>query len=413
VSRPKTSELNQTILIFLRLELSKFFLVLTFMGTQLGLLAVQDIVSACAFSACVFPFNNDAIKFIKSTDTLYFKSEPSRLSVQELKSRKIFTKEFTVLLCLVSLMISIGQGQIIGNKTLTSSGRINYSSPNAQLLFKPDFDLLTAPIDLGSDYAYYEKSDFVANQIVIWYPTTGSYAAVESGTNVQPHTGTKCMALVSGTSGAVRAEWQLTHLDGTAGWGTPDRGVNGLNIGDDYYVSVWLYFPEDWSLPMPSGDYGYWELMNPFWFTVNGPRTCVHIHHLTDGNYNLVLHFQRNNGDYTGRTYKGNSETYMQWTLSEPFDLSRIRGKWTKWAYYVHRSTNPDEVVMTFWLDGELLKNCTRANNESSASDTSGLTSKAPTGAHWWSTFAKNYMVSDGDHHYLYVDDLEVWDGIP
>jgi hypothetical protein len=289
----------------------------------------------------------------------------------------------------------------------------------ANLLFKPNFDNLVIST-LETDN-YRVNPGWYNNLIVIWYGSTKSACWVEDGTGkggqypvgIFPYSGIKCMGFRSGTSGGVRAEWQLAHLDGSPqNWGSPQNAELGsLKVTGDFYVSVWLYFPSNWALPMPSGDLGYYEMQNIAWRSTDTQRFATHIHRLNNGLYDLVLHFQRNNSDYTGRVNNGNSDTYMQWWLINNLDLNQIKG-WHKWAYFLHRSTDPDVAYVKYWLDDVLLKTCTRANNESLGNlGTAGFLTEF-SGA-WWSTFAKDYCQSDGNYHYMYIDDLEVWDDIP
>ncbi len=293
-------------------------------------------------------------------------------------------------------MIGTGQGQIIGSQHLTSFGtfgEINYSSHTANLLLQSSFDDAVISLVQHSESDYYTlSSNPYCNLIRLDFESTGSSVWIEDGTNVQPHSGARCIGLRSGPTGiGTRAELQLNHLDGNNPW--PSAPLGALFVPDDYYVSVWLYLPSDWSLTSTNS---WYELLNLFWLGVSGPRTAVHIHRSTSGIYNMVLHYEEYN--YAPK---------IDWVIFDPLDISSITGKWTKFAWYVHRSSVPSEATIKFWINDVLL-----VTGQSTRSD---FRTKAPEGSstNWWFTFAKSYLDGDGNYHFLYVDDLQVWDGIP
>jgi hypothetical protein len=333
-------------------------------------------------------------------------------------------------------MINTGQGQIASSKTLNSSGYINDPSRIAHLLLQSSFETCTI---LGSNSEPYLGSFTDVNgQNVATYAdltpkdkTGKSTIWIEDGSGssictppvpaglVTPHSGTKCLGSRSSNarSSGMRSCLQLQYLNGAnLGMG----GYSGLKITGDMYLSIWLYYPAGWSIPTvdPDGYTPSWtEVMNIYELTdtdyVN-PKLSVHIERRTNGVYYLELHYERaNNGDM------------IMWNMIDPFDITRITGKWTHWAWFMKRSTDSNIAYLQFWLDDVLLGTFNDANGTSiyGGSPNPGSRSYhfytmnkngAPNANSWLTIPVKTYLDGDGiNYHYLWADDLEVWDGIP
>jgi hypothetical protein len=315
-------------------------------------------------------------------------------------------------------MISIGQGQIIGGKTMTSSGYINDSSRMAMLLLQSSFDTASV-IGTNSEPAItlYDVNGRGVSNYVDLTPkdnTDGSQIWIEDGTLCTPHSGPKCLGFRSSNalSTGMRSCLMLTHLDGSSGYPNSWRG---LSITGDLYVSVWLYFPSDWSIPPvdPVEHYSpnWFAVQDPFQLTdtdASNPMCETHIHRRSNGVYFLEVMWERANG-----------VDKIEWNMIDPFDISTITGKWTKWAYFIHRSTDSTQAYIQYWLNDNLLGTFNDQNGSPSYTSRSyhfytmnkGLRSGNTL---WTSIFAKTYVDGDGvNYKYLYADDLEVWDGIP
>jgi len=356
-----------------------------------------------------------------------------------LKSRVTFAQELAVLLCLVSLMISIGQGEMTSIKQLNSFGSIDDPSHGAQLLLQSSFD--TAQLIINGVYQPLNTIATGNEPAVYLTDANGIQRAnhceiqnggtwIEDGTvnpppeGIIPHSGARCIGGYSGASGTVRMEWELNHLDGSSG-GVPNSP--GLPITGDYYYSIWLYFPLDWSMPLGvnNGDNKAWdEMMNPFVFSALNPRTCLHIHRANNGQYDLTLEW----------TLDGGSANKLCWMIiPSGWDIAsgpyQILGKWTKWSFFCHRTTDYTQAYMKMWLNDVPL--VSRIDGSPVLTDYNGehangtpwpsagrsfhmyTTSSLASPGAWALYFAKSYMDFGGGTHYLYADDLEVWDGIP
>lgn len=314
-------------------------------------------------------------------------------------------------------MISIGQAQITSSKSLNSFGSINDPSRIANLLLQSSFDTCTI---LGGNTEPYLGgfTDVNGRNVATYVDLTpkdnsdGSRIWIETGSLQAPHTGTKCLGFRSDKSASygVRSCLQLTHLDGSSGMG----GYSGLRITGDFYVSEWLYYPANWSIPPqdPVGHYypNWSEVVNLYELSdtdaVN-PKLDIHIHRRQNGVYYLELEYERANG-----------ADEILWNMIDPFDITTITGKWTHWAYFLHRSTDSNVAYAQVWLNDNLLGTFNDANGSPSPTSRSyhfytmnkGLRGNTI----WLSIPMKTYLDGDGvNYHYLWADDLEVWDGIP
>lgn len=314
---------------------------------------------------------------------------------------------------------------ISSSTSLPSSGYISYSSHAAKLLLQSSFETASV-IGTSTEPAitmYDVNGKGVSNYVTL--TGSGSVIWIENGTLRTAHTGTKSVGLRSDKALAYgdRCDWMLTHLDGSAGY---PNSWDGLNITGDFYLSVWLYFPADWSIPTvdPVEHYSpnWYELMNPLVLSdtdANNPKTDIHIHRQANGNYFLEFQYEQ-----------GNGVNKIHWTLFDPWDISTVLGKWTRWAYFIHRSTDYTQAYVMFWLNGQMIGYCTDANGSSQVggspdpgsrsyhfyTENKNVNNNPPggLGSIWASDFAKTYLDGDGvNYHYIWADDLEVWDGIP
>lgn len=313
----------------------------------------------------------------------------------------------------------MSEGQIIGVRLLNSSGSIRYNA-TAHLLLQSSFE--TSAVQYWGPGEWYltnikdvngTKRANYGNTVGYWASATAEDEIWIDTGNVTAHSGSKCLGLMaSKQKTGVRACWGLTRLDGSDS-GAP--GV-GLKIQGDIYVSIWLYFPSDWNITTydPSNPYygqNWYELMNLIMMYEGGathseadnPKLSVHIHRYTSGAYSLDLDWEGNN-----------TANHVRWHMINPFDISTITGKWTHWAWFIHRTTDYTQAYVKFWLNGVLLGTFNDTNPYERDHAYDHMYTAPKYNPLWYMFCAKVYLVADGTHyHYLWADDLEVWDGIP
>lgn len=306
-------------------------------------------------------------------------------------SRKIFL-ELAVLLCLVSLMITIGQGQTIGSARLNSTGFINDPLSTAQLVFQSSFEEPPTIITSGSDryLGNFPIATYISlqNGGTCWVedslsPTAGAPT---------PRSGRYCIGLQSPAGGgtSLRAELEISHLDGSTGMG----GIHGLNmVGKEVYCSVWLYLPSDWAMTGTSSSNWWYEMLNCYCLNAGGyPRICVHIHR-PNGVYNLQVEVPSGAGQGP--------------IIGEINPFIVPLGEWFNCRWWFTQSTSGGR--FKFWIKTSVYdKMFDSITNYPNGLQTLGT---SPT----LMTIGKSYMdnPSGAPEHKIWVDDLEVWDGIP
>jgi len=155
-------------------------------------------------------------------------------------------------------------------------------------------------------------------------------------------------------------------------------------IGNELFVSVWLYLPADWRL---HSAYDWYELANPF-FTGGPtylPYAALHILQpdITTDVFNL---------DFDVRDISGTIRT-----LGQIVNYPLPRGRWFNLEYFVFR--HPTEGIVRVWIDGTLLFNVNHLSTED------------PSITSWFTTPAKIYYdPSDKFSPYrIWVDDLAIY----
>ena len=155
-------------------------------------------------------------------------------------------------------------------------------------------------------------------------------------------------------------------------------------LGEEIFVSVWLYLPSDWMLYSPT--LRWYEIQNPF--IENNPPNWV-----------PKLHFhvsQTTLGEPTFNVYlmsrdKDNNISMLSHNSNFPLP----RGRWFQVSYYLLR--HPSEGVIKIWMDGELV--C----------DKSDVVTKEVTDDYSIVVAKIYHETDDTTTHRIYVDDLELW----
>lgn len=205
-----------------------------------------------------------------------------------------------------------------------------------------------------------------------------------------PHTGSKCIGLnvPAGTGMGIRSELQMNRLDGSDSNSLPP-------IMDEAFFSVWLYLPSDWNLQATG--YNWYELADPFWLWVgswNGPRTCLHIHKPNgpNGPFDLQLEYE---------PYQGGPKQILG-TVS---NFVVPKGEWFNLKYWIFKSNAEGEIKL--WLS------TSHYGENYLVADGTNLQTIYYGQTNWFSTIGKVYLDGDGYSHSVWIDDLEIWDGMP
>jgi hypothetical protein len=167
--------------------------------------------------------------------------------------------------------------------------------------------------------------------------------------------------------------------------------IHGLEnlVGNELYVSVWLYLPANWQLHQTTGN-NWYEIVNPFFTDAPSylPYSAIEIYQPDIAKKTFNLDFQAGTGSTEVRL-----DAISNWSLP--------RGRWFNVQYYVFR--DPTNGIVRVWVDGTLLFD---ANN---------IATKNPSIAKWFTTVGKIYYDTHDTFspYQIWVDDLTIYGTSP
>jgi hypothetical protein len=187
------------------------------------------------------------------------------------------------------------------------------------------------------------------------------------------HSGTRCVGMeLTDITKSRRNEFNLLNIQNV--------------VGDELFVSVWLYLSADWPIQGSSSNWSWYEIVNPFFSGGPSyvPYTAIHIRQ--DPNFRLTTNYV--------------DLTHTEHMLDSNPDFPVPRGRWFQVQYYVLRSTTNG--VLKVWFDGRLV------------TDRSGIQTKGST-EEYFTTPAKIYYNTDSrlSSFKIWVDDLQIYSTQP
>jgi hypothetical protein len=266
----------------------------------------------------------------------------------------------------VSLFLLLSCAQIL---LAVPSGNGGPSTFNAAVIpvFSTDFENVT------------KLNDNQLNMgISNWFEFTGSGGAsmwmegLDRHTiDITCHSGSRCVGLeVTNVGKSQRSQFAIEHLENL--------------VGNELFVSVWLYLPADWRLHAPND---WYELVNPFYTDAPSylPYAAVHIFQpdLTKRIFNIALDV---------RDISRVLHTYAQ-INNYPLPV----GRWFNLQYYVyHDATNG---IVKVWIDGSMLWDIENLPTENSSNP------------QWFTTVAKIYYNTNDTYspYRVWADDLQIY----
>jgi len=189
------------------------------------------------------------------------------------------------------------------------------------------------------------------------------------------HSGSRCVGLeLTDAAKSYRNDFVILNLQNL--------------VGDELFVSVWLYLPADWRLHAPNINWNWYEIANPFFEAGPSFRPYAAIHiiqpDITKGTFNMKLDVRDTSNALNNY---GNIPNYPL-----------LRGRWFNLQYYVYRhETNG---IVKVWIDGTLLF------------DARNISTKNPSTTGWSTHPAKIYYESELDAfspYRIWADDLEIY----
>jgi hypothetical protein len=163
--------------------------------------------------------------------------------------------------------------------------------------------------------------------------------------------------------------------------------IQGLDaqVGNQIYVSVWLYLPPGWQTHTPSGS-SWYEIADMYAGSLGASYSpygeIIIAQTPPSPNFELQVNY----------VTPDDAIHYLYVNSNFPLPI----GRWFNLQYYVLRSTTNGRVVV--WLDGQLLVDASGFDTGSGSPD-------------WFTVPAKIYYNQNDSSspHRIWVDDLEIW----
>ena len=190
------------------------------------------------------------------------------------------------------------------------------------------------------------------------------------------HSGVRCVGMeLTNINESRRNEFNIMHLENL--------------VGNELYVSVWLYLPAGWALHSPS--WNSYEIANPY-FTGGPtylPYSAIHItqSNITKNKFNLDFDVRNDSGTLS--------------TLKEIPNYPLPRGQWFNLQYYVYRHATSG--IVKVWIQNSAIR--------SLLWDAENISTSNPSVTEWFTTVAKIYYDSSDKFqpYRIWVDDLEIY----
>jgi hypothetical protein len=294
----------------------------------------------------------------------------------------------------VVTQIALSAQQVI--VSIATSGTTGTSSIS-NLIFSSGFEDSRDHGTTGSgDYAltiYNQVTGTAAHTYM--YPSgnnwwiNGRETAPSGAPTVSAHSGSYCLGMKR--NGGNRAEFQLRDWK----W----------NSYDEWYFSMWLYFPSNWDTTpaTSSGSEVMFAFGDSIYHETGGspdggfPYIDIAIWRMSTPVYSLVLE---------GRGFSDEGHTYDQ---AYPFDLAGLcKGKWSRWEIYFDRG-DVDAHNGSVWVKVNGVEYL-RSMGNIYAKWSGGY---QPSGGKTLEIYPQDLYATGSGTEYRYVDDLEIWNGVP
>jgi hypothetical protein len=256
----------------------------------------------------------------------------------------------------------------------TSIPQTSQPQTNPNLVYHTDFENATKrdayTLNIGIDHSFDLKDPGAA----MWVEGLDRQTP-----GVTCHSGKRCIGMeITNITQSVRNEFNIINLQNL--------------VGNELYVSVWLYLPPNWSLHnYLSPSHNWDQIINPF-FT-DGPT------YLPYASFNIIQPNPNNTAFDVRLDYRDVNLNSI--TLQDVSNYPLPRGTWFNVQYYVYRSVTSG--IIRVWINGVLTFNAANVSTEN------------PSTASWFTTIAKIYYDANDKFspYQTWVDDLEIYNALP
>jgi hypothetical protein len=287
-----------------------------------------------------------------------------------------------VLLCLLSLYFAAPVGLAAQQSTsylVSNQGTVNlvqdppdHIPPGLALKYRTDFETVTKA-----------TANTLNMGIPNWFEfDNGNNMWIDAGTqrtNSPPaHSGSKCigMEVLSG----IRAEFNIMDMQNI--------------VGNEYYISVWVYLPSDWSSP---GTDNWYSLNDLF---MGGEHVTPYPYYPYSETYISQSAPNVFSIDHDIRDRTTGSQYEVPLANNPNFPLPR--GRWFKTEWYIYRHVTNG--IVRVWIDG--IKTCDRTGTPASPVKTVNANSNE-----FFITITKIYgsVGALPNPYRLWTDDFEIY----
>jgi hypothetical protein len=293
--------------------------------------------------------------------------------------------------------------------SILSQGLIVYNGiPNGLVYstgFETAYKLSSTSLYLDPDPVYNYSPDNYINTA-----GTGSIFWVEGYETTTPgfvHRpgSTRCLAskIVANPSSTRRAQLDLYLMQGPGIGNDPTR-PNIMGTSNEFYFQEWMFISSDFALTQtPTANwYGLWQITDarPGNYV---PFYLFDVYQLAPGDFRVSMTYRDQNFQtYPAIPYVGNQAE----NIIDHYPLPL--GVWFKWGVYMYR--HETDGIIKVWINDNLIMDLHRT--ETLPLPTKYIDSINPTGAYYFNPL-KNYGGGNPVDVTVWIDDLEIWEGMP
>lgn len=277
--------------------------------------------------------------------------------------------------------------------TTTTTSSTTTTTPTTNLVYSSDFETMTRKDSLHVNMGIDNYQDYEGGG-TWWIEGLERTTSQVAGQSFACHSGTRCMGLEvrnhSIVGGTPRSEFNIMHMQNV--------------VGNEFYVSVWLYLPADFQLHSDNINF-YWYSIGDIFMSDQtatpvafNPYSEIHIHQsslATPPDFSV---------DPDIRDNLGSGLIITPLATNPHFPLPR--GRWFNLKFYVYRDVTNGIIKM--WMDGILVCNVTV--NSSSPIKTRNANDNA-----FFITVGKIYYEPSDSYplYQIWIDDLQIYNGMP
>jgi hypothetical protein len=285
---------------------------------------------------------------------------------------------FSLISALQPTIVPSASALVTSSKIIGSQGSIDYGPSTITLKYETDFENIVKVDPHYLSLPILHRFTFADGYGNVWME------GLDRNSGITPHSGSRCVGM------------ELTELD-LSGGPRNEFNIVGLNslVGQELFVSVWLYLPANWGLFDPN--WNWYSIADPMFEQSSTYLPYWVIFIVNPPSYNIYIATRGLDGQLVTM-----AQTPPGSVVRDPPAYPLPLGRWFNLQYYVKHSSGSGvaDGAVKIWIDGKVV--CELSNVVTSGGDD------------WFTTPAKIYgsLVQSGMPYKIWVDDLEIY-GLP